>query len=236
MRKRIYILGLVAVLSATGFAALGDGFKIGLKAKAGDLRKYTLSAQIDFSGTPIEFTANTTEKVTKVETDGSYVLESGQTDAKIVMGGASQDSPNGNPVVAHYKPSGEVTKIDGDASSANANAYRMATLSMLIDPGKEQQVGDSWTFDVKANKDTGAVDAKAEYKLIGEEKVGKFDTLKIKVTIKELTGDTPASSDGFVWIDKTDGSEVKTEAKWTNAPVPGAPMPVNGTVKIERVP
>jgi len=86
---------------------------------------------------------------------------------------------------------------------------------------------------VKEDKKTGVVPAKGEFKLVAEEKLGAHDALKIKATVKETSGDNPAASDGFVWIDKKDGSMLKTEVKWTNAPVPGVGFPVAATVKIE---
>ena len=101
-------------------------------------------------------------------------------------------------------------------------------------PGKEVNVGDTWTYDFKADAKTGAVAAKATFKVLGTEKVDKWDTLKIQATVKELDADG-ASAESVMWLSTTDWDAVKMESKWTNVPVSGAPAPVNAKVTINRV-
>jgi hypothetical protein len=233
MNRRIHSIGVLAViaLSAVAMAAV-DGFSVARKPKEGDTHKYRMTADVDLGGVPITVKGLLSEKVTKVETDGSFTQEETQIELKATVAGQETDIPSSGSSTMIYLPTGEVKSIAGD--EGKAESYRMANLGIIYDPGKPLNVGDAWSFDIKANKDTGAVDAKADFKLLGEEKVGDVDTLKIKATVKETSGATPASSDGTVWISKADGSLIKSEAKWVNAPFPGAQgQLINATVHLE---
>jgi len=234
MKKRIHSIGVLAIiaLSAVAMAAV-DGFSIARKPKEGDTHKYKMTADVDISGLPISVKGLLSEKVTKVEADGSFTQEETQIELKAVINGAEQDIPSSGSSTMVYLPSGEIKSIAGD--EGKAESYRMANLALVYNPGKALNVGDTWSYEIKANKDTGAVAAKADYKLLGEEKVGTVDTLKIQATVKETAGDAPASSDGTVWISKEDGSAIKSDAKWVNAPFPGAQgQLINATVHLER--
>lgn len=222
----------VAALSAVAFAAV-DGISIARKVKEGDIARYKMSADIDFGGMDIKFSGLVEEKIAKVNPDGTYSLEQNQIEGKVNVAGQEQEMPTSGVNTTVYLPNGEVKEIVGEQGTEDA--YRMANLSLIRDPGKELKVGDTWTHEFKANAKTGAVAAKAEYKVLGEEKVGTYETVKIKADVKETAGSEPASSNGTAWINKADGSLIKLEAKWVNAPFPGAPAPINAVVKLERV-
>lgn len=227
--KMLAILAVAA--SATAFAAI-DGFSVGRKPKEGDTVRYRMTADVDFGGMAIKAKFLVAEKVTKVEADGSYKLEQNQLEGTIDLNGQTQDMPAGNPSTMVYTKEGDLKEVTG--GEATPDSYRMANLGGLHDPGHTINVGDTWTYEIKADSKTGAVAAKAEYKLVGEEKVGDIDCLKISRKVKETEGTDPASSDGTVWISKEDGSSVKEEGKWTNAPFPGAPAPINATITMVR--
>lgn len=230
--KMLAILAVAA--SATAFAAF-DGFSVGRKPKEGDTANYRMTADVDFGGMAIKAKFLVTEKVTKVEADGSYNLEQQQLEGTIDLNGQTQDMPAGSgPSTMTYSKDGSLLKVEG--GEATPDSFRMANLGVMHDPGHTVNVGDTWTYEIKADSKTGAVAAKAEFKLVGEEKVGTFDCLKISRVVKETEGTDPASSDGTVWISKEDGSSVKEEGKWMNAPFPGAPAPINATISMVREP
>ena len=232
MTMKLKMLGILAVLAtATAFAAV-DGFSVARKPKEGEEIRFRMTGDVDFGGVAITLKGLVSEKVTKVEADGAYKVEQAQIELKANIGGQEQDLPSGGATTTSFAKDGNVKEITGE--QANPDAYRLANLGLMIDPGKTINVGDTWTYEVKPDAKTGAVAAKAEYKLLGEEKVGEWDTLKIKATVKETTGTEPASSDGTTWISKADGSMVKSESKMVNAPFPGAPAPITATLKMER--
>lgn len=233
MTKSFRLIPFALVATAAIALAGTAGFTLKRTPKEGETLTYNLKADVDFNGMNITFTGKVKEKTTKVDSDGSYTVESQTQDAKINMNGQEMDAPGSDSVTTSiYTAEGLTKEIKGD--SASDSAYRMSNLGALVTPGKEINVGDTWTHEFKADAKTGVVAAKAEYKLLGEEKIGDIDTLKIKVNITETEGSTPASSDGTAWVSKADGSTVKLEAKWTNAPFPGAPAPINANVTLTR--
>ena len=234
MRKRFQTLSFIGLIAASAVAmAAVQGFALKRTPKEGQTYKYAMEGAVDFGGMDVTIKATVQETVTKVEADGKYSVEQKQLDGKISIQGNEQDMPASPGTTTIYKPNGEVVEIKADQS--DPNTYRMATLGLTIDPGKMVNVGDKWSYEVKADSKTGVVTAKADYTVLGEEKVGTFDTVKIKAVVKESEGSEPASSESTVWLDKKDGAMVKSESKWINAPVPGAPGAINATVKMTRV-
>ena len=227
--KMIALLAVAA--SATAFAAL-DGFSVARKPKEGDQVRYRMTADVDFGGMAIKAKFLVAEKVTKVEADGSYKLEQTQLEGQIDLNGQTQDMPTSGATTMVYTKEGVIKEISG--ADSTPDSFRMANLGILTDPGKTLNIGDTWTYEIKADSKTGAVAAKADYKVLAEEKIGDWDCLKIQSTVKETEGSDPASSEGTTWILKSDGSTVKSETKWINAPFPGAPAPINATVTLTR--
>jgi len=232
MKTKITKLSVLALaaLSAAAFAA--DAITLTRKPKEGETTKYRMKAELELGGMPITFNGLLSEKVLKVEPNGAYSLETAQIEGKVSINGQEQDVPGTGSSTINYKGNGDVVEIKGD--QVTPEAYRMANLGVVADPGKPINVGDTWSHEIKADKKTGALGVKADYKFLGEEKVGDVDTLKIKVNVKETEGSDPASADGTVWLNKADGMLIKMNSKWVNAPYPGAGMPVTATITLVR--
>jgi hypothetical protein len=222
---------LVAAISVAAFAAQ-DAVSLKRVAKAGDTAKYRLKADVEVQGTEATFSALVTEKISKVESNGNYVVESAQTEGKIVFGGQEMEAPASTQTFT-YKPNGEVVEIKAD--SVDSSVYRTAHLTSFIIVDKAIKTGDEWTHEVKKDEKTGAVAAKGTYKVEGSEKIGDFETFKIKFATKETEGgDTAAVCEGISWISKKDGTLVKSEGTWKNVPFPGAPGPINAKYSMTR--
>jgi hypothetical protein len=230
--KRIHLVGLSLALGVSAFAAVSDGVSLKRLAKEGDTTRYKVKADLSIAGQSASMTSTTIEKVTKVEADGTYSIESSDVDTKVVFGGQEIESPPQAPETSIYLPTGQLKEIKGDRVSEQT--YRMAILGSFITPDKPVSVGDTWAKDIAADSKTGVLATKATYKVVADEKVGTYDTLKIEQTVKETTGDSPASSTLTVWINKADGTMVKLEGKWVNAPFPGSPVPGDATITITR--
>jgi len=235
MTKSLRITGLAMLaLAAFASAAIG-GITIHRTPKEGEVTKYRMKADLEVMGQPATFTGLIQEKVTKVDTDGTYSIEQTQLEGKVNIGGNDMDIPSsGSASTTVYAANGDTKEIRGE--SATPEAYRMSALGAFIEPGKEINVGDKWTHDFKADSKTGQVAAKVEYTYLADEKVGDVDCYKIHVVVNETEGATPASSDTNLWVDKANGQMVKMEGKWTNAPFPGAPEPITATVSLTREP
>jgi len=223
---RATLLTACALLSLS--AAIAQEYTLKLNVKEGDTFKYRMSMEIDFGGQSVLATVTITLKVLKVEENGNIQMESASGEMVIKFG--DQEMPQPAPPVTKmtFKPNGSVAKVEGgDAMMQQMNPAQMTF------PEKPVKVGDKWSDTVKNPNG----ELKIEYELVGVEKVGDTEAVKIKVTTrsanaKEWEG---YSADGFNWIDPKTGMLLKMEARIKGMQVEGAPMPIDGTVKMELV-
>jgi hypothetical protein len=221
----------VAALSVAALA-VQDGISLKRQAKAGESVKYRLKADVEIQGMEANFSALVVEKVTKVESNGNIVLESVQSEGKVSFSGQEMDVPGATQTYI-YKPNGEVLEIKAEA--VDSSVYRTANLTAFIVSDKPVKVGDEWTTEIKKDEKTGAMAAKGTYKVEADEKIGDLECLKVKYSTKETEGgEAAATCEGFAWINKKDGSLVKSEGAWKNVPFPGAPGPINAKFTMVR--
>ncbi|CAN5507555.1 hypothetical protein BH11ARM2_BH11ARM2_12450 [soil metagenome] len=236
MTKGFRTAGVAAsflALVAFAAAATVQGYTIKRVPKEGDTVKYRLKADLELSGIQATLEGLVAEKTIKVDADGTYTVESSQEEVKVMVQGQEVPSPPSPPQVVVYKPGGMISEIRGE--SIDGNAYRLANLNAFFEPDKPVAVGDSWVKEIPADSKQGTPATKAEYKVLGEEKIGNYDTLKLSANIGETTGGSDAATNvSTLWVSKADGSLVKSEGKWTNAPIPGAPGPVSATYSMNR--
>lgn len=199
--------------------------------KEGDQLKFRTVGQMSVSGIEATITAVNSHKVIRVNPDGSFVVQATPLEGKAVYAGTEMEM-KGVTTITTYGPNGEVNEIIGDKT--DATAYRMANLTHFHSPTKPVAVGDAWTSEGRADPKTGSLAWKADYKVVAEETVGAFATLKLDVKARETEGSEPGSAAGTMWIGK-DGIPVKSELTWTNMTVPGAPGLVSGKLTQTRV-
>ena len=227
-----FAIGAVLLAAAVGASALVADYTFAHTPKVGAVAKYKMQGVFDFEGQEITFMASTTNKIVKVNDDGSYVIEENQTDAKVVFGGQEMDAPTGGPTTSKISADGRILDIQGDM--VDSSAYRTAMMSSFFKPAKGVKMGESWTVDVKGDDKLGSVDAKATYTIEAEETVGAWKCVRVKYDVKETKGQIPAGSNGLVWISLEDGEMVKVQGVWKDVPVPGAPAPINGKMTVTR--
>ena len=226
--KSIIGLGLLVATCAVAIAAV-DAITLKYAPKVGDDLKYKMTGQVQIMGTQADISADFEYKVTKVDTDGSYTIESSQKNMQVSAMGQTMNPPDSKDTTVS-KANGEI--IDYQTENQDPSAWRMAELNSFVYPDKPVNVGDSWQSKVVADPKKGTVAATCDYKVDSLEKVGNHDTAKIKVSYKETEGSDPASSDGFVWLDTKDGAVVKSEANWAN--VPSQQGPISAKITVSR--
>jgi hypothetical protein len=230
--KAFKIAGLSVLLVATA-AYAADGIILKYSYKKGDISKTRTKGSLEFGGQEISVNILQQEKVVDVTEDGTVTLEQTVLSMMVNMGGQEQDmSGGGTPVVSIMNANGSVKEIRGE--NVEAGAYRLQNLLGFVPPTEAVKVGSKWTRTEAANKDTGAVAFKGDYEVLAEEKIGKWETFKIKYKITETEGSDPASMDGTVWLSKVDASMVKSDTVWTNVPMSQAPMPISGKFSTMR--
>lgn len=223
-RSMSALLG-VAILAVAAFAQ--DGFNLKRVPKLGDVFKYNLSVTLDVQGQEFNVTATVQEKIIKVE-DGKYTIESSQSEMKL----NGQDAPmEQTPSTSTYSSLGRL--LDSKSDQGGEDADRMSSLQSFEVPDRALKVGDTWEVVLKAKEAKNPIGLKGTYKVEAQEKVGKWDALKVSFTIEETEGSTPAKATGFAWFSTSDQSMVKYEGQWANAPFPSLP-PVNAKVTLLR--
>jgi hypothetical protein len=232
---------LLVSAGLASFVAAQEEYTLKLQVKEGDTFKYRFTMEMTFGEMSVVATMNITNKVIKVDGDGNVVMEGSSSDGMVKFGDQEMPIPASPASKTTFKPNGTPVKVEGGTDSANA--LRMARLNSHLFPDKAVKIGDKWSAEVKGEGNLPTL--KAEYELLAKEKVGDIDTLKIKFTIQEVAnqkeGGTPSMLDnanisGHAWIDPKTGMLVRMTAKVKGMPAEGAPMPLDGTLTMERIP
>lgn len=232
LNRKIFLATSFFTLAAVALAL--DGAPLRIKATGGDVHSYKLTASMSINGMDVKVSGNIKHKILKVEDNGNITTEESQSGLKIDFGGQTIDAPDSPATVSVLRSDGTLVEIRGAA--AGGPEYRLANLDIIKFPDFALEKDKTWEYDVKADEKTGAVKMHADYKVLGDEKVGGVDCWKISLKSKELTGDQPASVDATVWLGKADALLIKYQAKGVNLPIPGAPEPVSGDQSLELVP
>lgn len=223
---RATLLTACALLSLS--ATFSQEYTLKLNVKEGDSFRYRMSMEIDFGGQSVLVTTTITNKVLKVEESGNVQMESASGEMVIKFGDQEMPQPAPPATKMTFKPNGSVAKVDGgDAMMQQMNAAQM------VYPEKPIKVGDKWSETVK----NAVGELKIDYEFVGVEKVGDTETVKIKMTARSVNAKEGEgySADGFNWIDPKTGMLLKMEARIKGMQVEGAPMPIDGTLKMELV-
>jgi hypothetical protein len=222
-------------VSALALVALAGQDQISLmrKLKVGDTAEYSIAAQFDGQGgTTIKFSSHEIQKVTAVQTDGGYTVQTDTKDQNVDLGDQTMTPPDTSEV-SSFSATGRITNIASDQDVSGA-AYRIVHLQTFETPKDPVKVGDEIKYTVPADTklDTPAVDA--DYKVEGLEKIQNWNTVKLTFKSEETAGDLKASMSGTIWVDAGDGGLVKSEGVWTNVQPPGVPFPLTGKYNLTR--
>ncbi|OYT73118.1 MAG: hypothetical protein CFK49_02095 [Armatimonadetes bacterium JP3_11] len=230
MKRAIRATLLTAWALMSLSAAFSQEYTLKLNVKEGDVFKYKMTMDIDFGGQNVTVTMPITNKVLKIEESGNIVMESAAGEMLIKFGDQEMPQPAPPASKITYKPNGAIEKAESAQGGLPANNFNAAF------PDKPVKVGDKWSHTIKGQN--GAPDIVNTLELVGVEKLGEAEVLKIKVTLR--TADTKESEgfsgDGFNWIDPKTGMLVKSEISVKGMVAEGAPMPLNGIIKMERIP
>lgn len=218
--------------AATPAATPLQSFGLKYQPKEGDTSKFKYDGVMELVGGQAFISGVVTQKVLKVDPDGTYTIQSSPGEGSLKFSGQTLPIPKYTSVTL-YKSDGEIVNVSGEKT--DATSIRYANLTMLRRPDKDQKIGDSWTMDLKSDTQNGSVPVHGLFRLESAEKIGKYDTLKISADIRETAGLDAGSSASTFWIDQNNGSIVKYQSKYTNVAFPGNPRPLSGTYNEARV-
>ncbi len=234
--NRIRPLSLICLvaLGATAFAALQQTYSLQRTAKVGDEAKYSFKAEMQFGDIKIEVRGKNSEKIVKIGEDGTMTVESIQSDVVVKTPDEEQPIPDVTKATMSYGKDRVITTYSDEDGEGDSASLRLALITSIQAPKEAMKLGDSWTATIKKIGE-GTYNVDATFKLVGTEKVGKYETIKIELKSKELEADEAAEATGTVWLNVADFSTVKEEISIKSAPIAMAPAPVDMKLTSERV-
>ncbi|MDW8052202.1 MAG: hypothetical protein RMJ83_06965 [Armatimonadota bacterium] len=220
MRRGFSIAATVLLLSLS----LAQEYTLKLNVKEGDTFRYKATMELEFSGQPVLVTFTTTDRVLKVEQDGTVQMEWAASEAMIKFGDQEITQPASPPIKINLKPNGALAKIEGETESPV-----MFRSGWTVFPEKPIRVGDRWSNTLKV----GESEIRYEYEFVGVEKVNDMEALRIKVAAS--SPDTEFNSNGLVLVDAKSGIPLKMEIQFKSMQVSPSYPPLDGTLKMELV-
>ncbi len=232
MKRLVQAVALSSVFTfAFSLVSAQQEYTLKLNLKEGDTFKFKMSMDIDFGGTSVNASTTMTQKVVKVEENGNIVMELSTTEMIVKFGDTEMPQPPQPPTRVTFKPNGDVAS----SGAGNSPTSQIAGNSNYVFPDKPVKVGDKWSHTMKGQN--GMPDLQGEFELVGVEKLGETEVLRIKVSWRQAEAKENAmSSEGFVLVDPATGMAHRFEFKLKGIPIEGAPAPIDGSLKMERLP
>ena len=230
MRKALYLVFAFGIISGALAVSGKNSYELKRQPKVGDSLKYHVDAEFKLDDRSAKMSLDQTETVAKVESDGSFEIETKASDGKFVVDGHEQEMPSDAGTRGVYNAFGTLLTIP---EASDPVLYRKAYMIEFIAPDHSVHVGDNWQQEFKADSPQG-VPAKSTYKVEVIEKVNGINAAKVHFSYTELEGTAPITSEGDTWVNTNDGSVVKLEASFKNFPMGASGVPVQGTFSMKR--
>ncbi len=225
-----------------------DKVPLANRATKGQVIRYKESDNITMESMGMKLTIEMeeTRKVTisDVAANGDITQEGVTESLKRSFNGREvpvEDKEKQEKTIVAYHPDGTLIsyKKEGGADDgekdANKLSVRMFAATSVYFPANAVGVGDKWTKEYKSNADLGLEDGKAEFEIVGTERIGGVDTFKIKFTYKESRATAPIETKGMAWVEKTSGDTVVSEIDFEGVKLFGEEAPgASGKSKSER--
>ena len=232
--KRTALLVALAVFGAA--LAVDATYTFKVVRKVGETTKTRVTAHVEVQGMQVDQTFVTEEKVEKIADDGTVTLKTQMKDQKLSLNGQDQPAPTPEgSSTTKIKSSGELIESDRQEGQPLDVQQRLSRTSSLIPPKEAVKVGDSWTHVWEQSDKEKLARAEITYKVVAEEKVGKWDCVRVEFTFKEKEGAAPITATGAVWLAKDTFQSAKSEYTVENFEAPGVPMPLTVKLKTERI-
>jgi len=228
----MHLLFAVFLAAAVNIASGTQGIRLMRNPKVGQETRLRLKAEIDLLGTSALFTALVIERVTAVDAQGNYTIESRQTEATTLYGSQETKVADSGARSATYRPTGEIKEIK--VGSPTGVDVRLARLGGFVVPDRDLKVGETWSHVYPADSASAKVGGKADYKLAKTDKLDDRPVAIVEMSYKESSGAAPAEANGKAWIDLETGEVVRLESEWKNAPFMGPDVPLNAKVTLVK--
>jgi hypothetical protein len=221
-----------------------EKFTLLYKAKEGQVRKGRVNASfnVEFGGEKATFEIKQSDKATytKVHPNGDLTYENTTESSEVSLNGEKMPDDDEKPstdtvTITKFGLMVSVKSTKEDKDELHLGA-RLSQATRPVYPDKPVGVGDKWTQEYKANDEIGTKAAKADFEILGEEKVGDTAAVKIKITYAE-NGSGGLACKGTFLVEKESGDTLSADYDVENIPFPGpggADVLATGKVKEQR--
>jgi hypothetical protein len=224
----LLLVVILAGLAAGGFwwwTERHREYLLRLRLKPGDTLRYAYEMNMSAQGQTMQFSLLLSMKVLKVKKDGSFVIRTQVESGMLKVNGASMAMPNTPPQTETYRPTGRRV-------SSGRVASPLAEFVETSYPKEPVKIGSTWSERQKA-PDGSTVEA--EYRVEGRERVQKRDTLRLAVTVRDVSNPSAPvlMLSGHQWVDLSTGMAVRVEGQLHQARLPwGSTISMEGNVKV----
>jgi hypothetical protein len=206
------------------FCAAQEKVTLTYKAQKGQAMRYkdVTTLNMEAGGMKLAVEMKSSKKVTieDVSASGDITFRNETEESEVTVNGEKSPAPDDDKSKATYtiRSNGELKsfKSDKDQKEQDKLAVRMLVSQSPVFSDKPVGVGDKWSQEYKDNDDLGIRAAKADYEVLGMEKVNGVDTVKVKMTFKENGGGTPLTVTSTLWIEKASGDAVVADQEIEN--------------------
>ncbi len=231
---------LVGCLLSAGFSVHQEAtFDLIYHPQVNTSLTYMLKLEIESIPDRFTFLANLKTKVVKIKPNGDYDVESATTGAHMKHGSQDETIPDdAKPTVDTYNKKGEKiasSEEDDPTEESNPGLNSLDSITGQLTPKNPVKVGETWTAVLQPNKKLKREAGKVTYALVGTEKQGSYQTLKISFKYSETEKDVPLTAEGYVLLNQQDFSLVRFESKLKGAKFSSDPDFPNGDATISVI-
>ena len=220
MRQRVPLSLTLALLTLSGaVCAAQDKVTLTYRAEKGRVThsKSTATFSLDQGGVKAEIALKQTDKTTytDVAANGDVTRESTTESSEMTIEGQKAPAPEEakSTTTIVTRPNGEVILFKSSREEKDS-AHVGVRLDIATHPlysAKPVGVGDKWNYEIKPNADLGSEAATGDAEVLGFEKIGGVDAVKIKYSYKETTHTPALTVSGVMWAEKSSGDIVQTD-------------------------
>ena len=226
MKQSVRWAAMFALMLLSAACVAQEKTTLSYKAKSGQVVRYKESGTItlDAGGMKITFESTETAKqtYTEVAANGNITVEEETESSETVVNGQKvPDEEDRGKTTVTYQPNGALVAYKnskGDERDKEHLGVRLYVASTVVFPATAVGPGDKWSHETKGDAALGTRNGKADYEVIGADKVGGVDVLKIKLTYQETEGSPALSVKGTVSVEKSSGDGVASELEYENIP------------------
>ena len=199
--------------------------------KEGETREFEFTGEVEIMGMNVKLEGKQFEKVEKIVKEG-YTFSQMTKDLKVILpSGQAMEQDPGEPSTGLASLDGTTLKVDGAKPESDGDMDKLDILSTVKKPDSPVKIGEEWSSKIKGPEGTEA-NAVAKYKLLGTEKIGKWDTIKVEVN-SQMEDDSAVKMHGTIWLETDTFFSVKMDGSFENITLPGSPDKSN--LKLSRI-